>query len=140
MTGPFQTLDVWKPLLDRVGELGDPGLAIGRLTLVDDALGGRDVEESTGFVRGGEGGSGIPCGDGGMDLLDRGLQAGANRTVALVRLGVGEDTLLLTLDVCHVRYPSDDRMRCPSQWGCDRNPRIVSQQQRSNQTARIAVL
>lgn len=117
MTGPFQALDRWEALLDGVGELRDPGLTVGRLTLVDDALGSRDVEETTGFVRGGEGGSGIPGCDSGVDLLHRGLEPRADGAIALVRLGVGEDALLLTLDVCHVRYPSDVRVCCPSQWG-----------------------
>src|SRR5699024_7293854 len=70
--------------------LGETGLAVRGLVLVDDALGGGLVELAGGDLQGFAGGIGVPGGDGRADLADVGLELRLHRAVAqsclLVRL------------------------------------------------------
>ena len=92
-------------LLHGVDELLDAGLAVGGLVLVDDALGGSPVELAAGSVGSGLGGIDVAGLDGGVNLLDVGLQLGADCPVTHTGLLGGDDALLLRLDVCHGADP-----------------------------------
>ena len=86
---------------ERGGLLGDRGLAVRGLVLVDDALGGGLVELAGGVLAGLDGGV-LVAGLGGLaELADGGLQAGLDGLVALVRLLVLLVALDLGLDVRH---------------------------------------
>ena len=100
---------------------------------MDDALARGLVEQAGGVESGGLGGVSVAGLDSGVNLLDRGLELRLHRTIALVRLLVGEDALLLALDVCHVRVPPDELRWCPSQWGA-MNPRESSTRPRASPT------
>ena len=103
--GPLRTFCEQK-LLDGVDELLDAALALSGLVLVDDALGSGLVEQAAGLVGGVLGGVDVLGLDGEADLLDGGLELGADRAVALTRLLSGDDALLLRLDVSHVQFLS----------------------------------
>lgn len=92
-------------LLHGVDELLDAGLAVGGLVLVDDALGSSPVELLAGGVCGSLGGIDVASLDGGVNLLDVGLQLGADSPVTHTGLLGGDDALLLRLDVCHGADP-----------------------------------
>ena len=95
-------------LLHRVDELLDARLAVGGLVLVDDALGGSPIELAASGVSGSLGGIGVAGLDGGVNLLDVGLQLGADCPVAHTGLLGGDDALLLRLDVCHGADPFEN--------------------------------
>ena len=89
-------------LLHAIDQVLDTALALGSLILVDDALGGSLVELAAGGV-----GSGLCCFlvaslYGYANLLDVGLEFGANRTIADAGLLGSENALLLRFNVCHV--------------------------------------
>src|SRR5699024_4569630 len=87
--------------LDRGHQLGETGLAVRGLVLVDDALGGGLVELAGGDLQGFAGGIGVPGGDGRADLADVGLELRLHRAVAQSCLLVRLVSLDLGLDVCH---------------------------------------
>ena len=106
-TGPVRTGPVTKRIvsedLEAVHEVLDAGLAVGGLILVDNALGNGLVE----LTVGGRGSSLVASLDGGLDVLDHGLELGADRLVTDASDLVGADALLLGLDVCYrVRFLS----------------------------------
>jgi hypothetical protein len=68
---------------------------------VDDALAGGLVELLRGDLERGGCGGGVTGVGGGADAPDNRLQRGLDRDVALTRLLVGLDPLLLGLDVRH---------------------------------------
>ena len=80
------------------GRLHQAALAAGGLVLVDDALGRGLVEALLGQL---QGGLAVVRPGGARGGLDPGLELGAGRLVALGALGVGDDPLLLALDVGH---------------------------------------
>src|SRR5690242_16563655 len=85
--------------------LGEGRLLVGRLVLVDDALAGGLVELAAG---GGQqlGGLVLLAGvDGLAEAADGRAQSGLHRLVAQARGLVGEDALLLRLDVGHAKVP-----------------------------------
>ena len=93
---------VWLALLHAVYEHLDAALALCGLILVNDALGSGLVELAAGLVCGCLRSCLVALVYGCMDLLDVGLEFGANRTIADTSLLGGTDALLLRFDVCHV--------------------------------------
>lgn len=89
-------------LSDGVNQILNTGLAIRGLVLVDNALGGSLIQRAVNA--GSSCGSGLLIAslDGGVDVLDEGLELGANRLVANASDLIGADALLLRLDVCHL--------------------------------------
>ena len=84
----------------RVDGASKTGLAIRSLILVNHAGAGGLVKLLSGELVCFLGSGLIASGDGFAGATDDGLQAGLHRHVALVRLLVGQDALLLRLDVC----------------------------------------
>src|SRR5687768_10588181 len=81
-----------------VDRLGQTALAASSLVGVDDTLGGGLVEALHGEAQG----LGVVLGADGVERsLDAGLQLALDGLVALGTLGVGENPLLLALDVGH---------------------------------------
>lgn len=80
---------------------GETGLAVGSLVLVDHAGASSLVELLGRDLVGGLGGGLIAGGDGFAGGANGGLQAGLHCHVTLVGLLVGENALLLRLNVCH---------------------------------------
>ena len=91
----------WRLRSHGVDLQGKTGLAVRGLVLVDDALARGLVQLACGDLVGGFG-RGLVAGlDGLAGVTDGGLERGLHRDVALVRLFVGTNALLLRLDVCH---------------------------------------
>ncbi len=82
----------------RVDALHEAALATSRRVLVNDTLTHRGVET---LHRRANGGLVLVGADSGLGLLDARLQLAAHSAIALRGLGVGEDSLLLALDVGH---------------------------------------
>jgi hypothetical protein len=98
----YVDLNICALLVHLVDKLLDTALALCSLVLVNDALRGGLVKLPAGSVC-----CGLCCVlvailDGGANLLDIGLELGANRTIADAGLLGCLDALLLRLDVCHV--------------------------------------
>ena len=87
--------------LEGSGALADRGLAVRRLVLVNDTLAGCLVE-CAGGLAGQRGGCSSVAGIGGLaELAYGGLDRGLHVLVAQPSLLVGQDALLLRLDVRH---------------------------------------
>ena len=84
-----------------VGQAHDAALAVGGLVLVDDALGGGLVHQTAGLAGEGVGVLAVALGHGVLDVTDGGLQLALDGAVAHTTLLVGNDALLLGLDVSH---------------------------------------
>lgn len=72
---------------------------------MDDALGGSPVELLASGIGSSLSGLDVTGLDGGVNLLDVGLQLGADSPVTHTGLLGGDDALLLRLDVCHGADP-----------------------------------
>ena len=91
---------------DGVHQSHNAGLAVGSLVLVDDALGSSLVKQAASIQALGVCSGGVAGGNGLACSAHGGLQLGFASAVALTGLLVGDDALLLALDVCHVESPS----------------------------------
>src|SRR5690606_18493532 len=88
------------------GALRDGGLTVGRLVLVNDALGRRLAELASRVASQGLRLVDVTGGGCFMEPPDGGLHLGLDRLVAQAGLLVGENALFLGLDVRHERVPS----------------------------------
>ena len=90
---------------DGVGELHDAALAVGGLTLMDDALGDGAIHQTACIVSSLKG----SCAVAGLNSFAHStgcsFQFGTNGTIAHTRLLVGDNSFLLTLNVGHVVPP-----------------------------------
>src|ERR1700712_556452 len=102
---------------ERLHLLGDRGLAVRGLVLVDDALGRRLVELLRRDAEGGDRLVLVASGHGGADGPDVGLQLALDGLVALGRLLVRGDALDLALDVGHACAPGSQMEWRPLLWG-----------------------
>ena len=98
--------EIYNLSVDAIHELGKTGLAVGSLVLVDNMLGGSHVETLGDGLEGSLGLLGVALGDGGLDVLGQRLELGLDSLVTHASCLIGEDTLLLRLDVSHVRFLS----------------------------------
>jgi len=83
------------------GALGDRRLAVGGLVLVDDAFARGLVKLATSLASECCRLLGVTSVGGGVESTHGSLERGFDRLVALPSLLVGENALLLLLDVCH---------------------------------------
>ena len=87
---------------DGVRKLHDTGLAVRSLVLVDNALASGLVHETAGGKRSGVGLGAVAGSDSVLDVTGGGLQLGLDGAIAHASFLVGDDALLLALDVGHV--------------------------------------
>src|ERR1700712_5667162 len=88
----------------------ESGLLVGRLVLVDDALAGSLVELAAGRHQQLAGLVLLAGLDGLTEPADSRAKGGPHRLVAQSRTLVGEDALLLRLDIGHALVPSNSRL------------------------------
>src|ERR1700712_2217472 len=91
----------------------ESGLLVGRLVLVDDALAGSLVELAAGRHQQLAGLVLLTGGDGLTEPADSRAKGRPHRLVAQSRTLVGENALLLRLDIGHALVPSNSRLGIP---------------------------
>src|SRR3954470_4371736 len=92
----------WASSLEGVDLLGDGGLAVSSVVLVDNTLANSLVQLTAGGGQSRDSNILVGSLDGGVYRADSRLQLGLNRVVALAGLLVGENALLLGLNIGHL--------------------------------------
>jgi hypothetical protein len=102
MSSAVNAGELWSCFLEGVDLLGNSGLAVSSVVLVNNALADSLVQLAAG--RSQSSGCTVLVGglNGAADCADSSLQLGPDSDIALASLLVGKDALLLGLDISHV--------------------------------------